>query len=224
MSRRLRAAAFCLGGTLLVVLIGWGSMMNYRRAAATASFVALKGGKCSGEDSDRFRLVPQTTRLSLSGIDLSDDDFRKIQSGETLFYVNLEGCRFSEAAFVTFVRGARYLRHLDISKSNVTTHALESIAGATNMWSFHCSECEVNDKTLGQFLSGTRLRYLDVGKTKISDGSVMNLVNTSSLIAICIEGTAISPSGISELRRKRPDVEVWSSQEMNLWRAKFAPN
>lgn len=138
-------------------------------------------------DRDTFRLLrtlPRLRELNLSNPRVNDDILKHLANLPSLEALYLSGTRISDGGMM-FLRPLKRLQTLNLADTAIT------------------------DEGLKQLPHIGKLHYLHLGSTRLSDAGLTTLRALPELTLLDLNGTQVTPEAIEELRRARPNLDVY---------------
>ena len=181
----------------------------------------IGGDKMTGLALPSLRLLSSLKRLDVNGsqrtdsgrwgLMLTDVNVESIGALTQLESLNIGGAIVSDVGMKALASIAS-LKSLDLSRMEVTAQGLEPVAKMTRLQRLNLWQCARIDDKAGQLLlKMNSLEILDLGDTAVSDRLLNDLARMKSLKLLLVGGTRITPAGVEQFRKARPDCRiVWA--------------
>jgi hypothetical protein len=101
--------------------------------------------------------------------------------------------------------------YLDLWRSKLTGKGLAAIAGIRELRYLGLAVAPINDKDFESLAGNSRIERLIVSATLLTDDACKTVQSMIGLKRICLWDQAETDAGIVELKRNRPDLEVFCS-------------
>lgn len=178
----------------------------------------LSGNKeVTGAGLARFGPAQRLTKLSLSCIPLTDQDFGGLESFRDLTSLDVCDTQLSDAGLVHIAK-LTHLRSLDISNEEVTEAGLRHLSGMS------LDDLEVGlewtDVCLSNYLAASSPPAIfDLSNSKVTDESVVLLADCDVLESLDLRGTTISDKSIIALVElpRLGSLDIGSTNATDEW-------
>ena len=195
----LAVSASFAGESPLVAAANWIQAQGgdvVRAKDGTIIEVSLARTWATDNDLERIIEIPTIQRLDLSLTYVSDAGIERLRKLTDLEDLNLYASEFITDAAISYLRGDRKLRRLNLRGTDVTDTSLEFIASLTGLRSLDISETQISDVGLEHLASLAELEYLNLGGNKISGVSLNVLKLLPKLKILRFDGTQRRNAGL----------------------------
>lgn len=188
---------------------------------AVALALALSG--CSGRESAATREIARAggaavagaqgavDYVEFSGVETTDATLeqlaREMTNLPSLKRIQLRDTAVTGRGLAAFA-GLKQVRVVDVQGSPIDDEGLATLGTLSELTSLNLARTAVTDAGLKGLSGLVKLRILDLSGTSVTDAAVSALAALPELRSLNLKGTKIAASGLSRLKRSKPDLSV----------------
>lgn len=116
--------------------------------------------------------------------------------------------KFGDKELALLAPIAQQILWVDLSRSQVTDAAADTLAKMTNLERLHLENTKVSDASLAKLAALTNLEYLNLYGTKTTDGGIAQLAAAKGLKKLYVWETGVTQAGAKALEGKVPGLKV----------------
>lgn len=116
--------------------------------------------------------------------------------------------KFGDKELALLAPIAQHLAWVDLSRSQVTDAAAETLAKMTNLERLHLENTKITDATVAKLGSLQKLEYLNLYGTKVTDGGMAKLATAKGLKKLFVWQTGVTQAGAKALEGQVPGLKV----------------
>ena len=165
------------------------------------------------EDEHPLVTIPALDTILVK--ELQDSGFhiwRIAQNSDLLriVYVKFGDSKFTNEDLIRLKPLLNNIAWLDIGGSQITDEGMVHLSTFNKLERIHLENTGITDNAIESLVSLKELRYLNLHGTNISDASLGTIAQIKSLKSLYIWNTNVTAKGISQLEKKRPDLNIES--------------
>jgi len=116
--------------------------------------------------------------------------------------------KFGDKELALLAPIATQILWVDLSRSQVTDAAAETLAKMTNLERLHLENTKITDASLAKLGALKNLEYLNLYGTKTTDGGIAQLASAKGLKKLYVWETGVTQAGAKALEGKVPGLKV----------------
>ena len=166
-----------------------------------------------GVTDDCMPVLVNLTELELhNAVQLTDQGLRTLSDASSLTSLTLSACQNVTAAGLSELSALSQLTCLSLAWCNVTDEAMQTLMSSLpNLTCLSLTHCKPILPHLGgvtdvgvRALSGSRLTWLDLSWTGVTDEGAAALMDVASLTHVDVSWTKVTNEGVESLLQSRP--------------------
>ncbi len=202
---RVRHIFFVL--TTVAIWLGIQSHRSRTQAAAVSAIRALGGAvfyTCDPKPSLESQTPPnEMSPIAKLLVSLFPKDFLYTVHSAVFFDVRINDDDLRH------LESLPNLRLLFLSGTDITDDGLRHLQPLTNLEVLNLSGSKIRGPGIQHLRNLSKLRYLELANMPVSDCAVEYLLELDSIESLLINGTDLSEHAIAQLRRARPNCELF---------------
>lgn len=144
----------------------------------------------------RLEQLPHLTSLTITNINLNDDDFRHISKLERLTKLGLGSCNIDDAE-VGWLEKLRNLNYLSLGGNPITDEGLRHLSELKSIKYLHLSNTKINGSGLSELNNAPVLEEMSL--SNVDDRAIAYLEKCANLKRLYATSTKITPDGLMRL-------------------------
>ena len=150
---------------------------------------------------DQLSALTNLKELTLGGNKLTDTGLETLRQLPGLVYLDLGGAQRTDSGMWSV---------------SMTEKGVAAVASLRNLRRLKLEDLSVSSRELGGIKDLSRLERLDLQDCRhVNDDAIPLLSSVSSIRVLDVSGTAISDTGLAQLRKARPNCKILAKPEHN---------
>lgn len=170
-------------------------------------YLGLANTRVPAEAVDHLLQLRQLERIDVRRCRLGDENVAKLAS---LPHLEMLTCDVGDAALPAIGRMSS-LRFLSIRSGRITDPGVVHLRNARNLERLDLSGNLIGDGAAEHLAGLSSLRSLTLDSTRVTDQGLLALARIQSLQTLDVRRTRVTAAGVAEVRRRRPDLKVYTS-------------
>jgi hypothetical protein len=147
-------------------------------------------------------------QLCLAGCEVTENGLKEIPASPEMRWLDLSRQPVGNAAVGRLVPNPGSLEQLTLEQTKIDQGLRDWLGKATALRELDLSHTTVDDSVMKAAASAKNLEVLWFTGTKVSDQSVDAVAGLSKLQMVNVQQSAITKTGLSRLKKKRPQLEI----------------
>jgi hypothetical protein len=180
--------------------------------APTLQQLDLKGTRLTDQGVISLARLPHLRGIYLNHTAVGDAGIGALSHCPKLSLLGLRETRVTDRALQGLQRTTT-LEILDLSDTAVSGDGLQVLRDLKRLETLHLAGLRIGDDDVPHLAGFRCLSFLDLSRTAISDRGLRELSKTFPGALLRVERTQVTPAGVCEFQRLRPEVQLQHSVE-----------